>query len=85
LKLTRHEIITAAADHTVGEFIKLMRFHLDFTQIKMAAALGLSQSKLSKIESDQIEPSLSEWMSFCEITALSLEFYQNLKVTPKEP
>lgn len=58
-----------------GSLFEAARTHLNMTQVEMAEELGCSQSALSKLESDRLEPSAGDivWLTSkllkCDILA----------------
>ena len=48
-----------------GKYIKRERLLKLITQSQLAEELGISQSALSKIESDKIIPDANTWYVFC--------------------
>lgn len=64
---------------TIGGHLKRVRLSADFTQAKLAEALGVTQSFVSKIELDDSEPSLRfaiAWAHACGWT---------VRMEPRDP
>ncbi len=56
-----------------AKFFRHFRLHTNLTQADMASAIGKSQSYISKLEKGLLEPTISEWFSFCDKFKVSLD------------
>lgn len=66
--------------HRLGAVIRAIRVEEGIRQAELAKVLGVSQSSLSKIESDRAEMTATQWWRFCAwagITRLDLRFVKS--------
>ncbi|MBL0127066.1 MAG: helix-turn-helix transcriptional regulator [Flavobacteriales bacterium] len=58
---------------TRGKRMELVRVALGWTQEYTGDRVGLSQSTISYIEHDEVEPRFSEMVKLCEVLGIPLE------------
>lgn len=56
---------------SISQIWKIGRLLIGKTQVELSKEMGISQSNISKFESMTLEPSASDWYSFCQLAGLS--------------
>lgn len=56
---------------SISQIWKIGRLLIGKTQVELSKEMGISQSNISKFESMVLEPSASDWYSFCQLAGLS--------------
>ena len=57
----------------LGTYIKSRRLNKDWSQSKLAKEVGVNRSLVSRWESDQSEPTLSNFIKVCEVLGMKLD------------
>ena len=61
-------------DLSFGEKIKLLRENAELTQSELAAAVHMTQRKISYLEHDQYEPGIDDLRELCEFFHVSADY-----------
>ena len=69
-------------DMTFGEKIKNLREDAEITQQHLGQAINATQRKISYIESDKFEPSLSDIVALCKFFNVSADYLLGLSENP---
>ena len=64
---------------TFGEKIRNLREDAELTQKQLGEAINATQRKISYIESNEFEPSLSDIVAFCNYFDVSSDYLLGLK------
>ncbi|MDO5479078.1 MAG: helix-turn-helix transcriptional regulator [Clostridia bacterium] len=68
---------------TLGEKVRQLREDMDLTQGSLGKELGITQRKVSYIESNTYEPSLSDLKAICTFFEISANYLLGLPETLK--
>ena len=74
----QHRILTA---DQLGLLLQGARKAGHFTQARLAAQMGLSQSRLSKIEQDPGSATVQQLLALCSVLGLELVMQSSLRAT----
>lgn len=62
--------------HKFGNVVSAARKEIGLTQYELCKQMGLSQSNLSKIESNLLKPPADVWIDFCEMFEIPFDSYR---------
>lgn len=75
----QHRILTA---DQLGLLLQAARKAGHFTQARLAAQMGMSQSRLSKIEQDPGGATVQQLLEFCSVLSIELVMQPSLRAAP---
>lgn len=64
---------------TFGEKIRLLREEKEINQTQLGEAVNMTQRKVSYIERDKYEPSISDIIAFCHFFNVSADYLLGLQ------